>query len=849
MIPVELELHNFLAYRHPAPLTFSGMHLACLVGANGAGKSSLLDAITWALWGRARARRDDDLIHGEEIEMTVIFTFESGGNLYRVTRFRSRQGRGRSELLLEVADGDEWRNITENTIRNTQQKIDSILHLNYETFINSAYLVQGRADEFTKKGPAERKAILGEILGLQQWAFYEERVKEALREGANDARYLEDRIREIDEELGHADLYQQQLNEANRLLRDLADQLEGIEARYHELESARRRRADLVNQIDEARRRLALDQREMETLYKDQIASQERLAHLGTLLEQRDEIEQGYTQLQDALRQEREVGERLLEQKGLRERREQLNAQIRDARSQIEATRSALLQRQQDLTERSAAAVNHAEMEARRKQVTELESREEACRVWRAQIEEMSGEQSALTAENRALWARMTEINKHLEMIREAAEAFCPLCKQPLDDKHRLDLIEDLEHEGQEKGELYRENLARLQELEEHLAAKRRAVRDAEAALRNLPPLRERLALMTSRAEEAAQADEELESVRHKLEALERTLAVQDYAHDEQAALADIEEQLTALSHDEEAYRRARQTVDNYRPFEQRYADLSRAMAEMPEIEAALARLDERIAGWQERIMQTQTFIAGLQEEVAQLDEQLVDYSTVEAERTRLQDAKSRAHAAAGAAQQRVDSLNRMREQRTAHVARLEELGAERGILEELRLAFGKDGIPAMIIEAAIPEIETEANEILARMTGGRMHIRFDTQREKVTGGIKETLDIKIADELGTRDYDTFSGGEAFRVNFAIRLAMSRLLARRAGAQLRTLIIDEGFGTQDEEGRARLVEAINAIQSDFDLILVITHIDELRDAFPVRIEITKTRDGSLIDVV
>jgi len=129
------------------------------------------------------------------------------------------------------------------------------------------------------------------------------------------------------------------------------------------------------------------------------------------------------------------------------------------------------------------------------------------------------------------------------------------------------------------------------------------------------------------------------------------------------------------------------------------------------------------------------------------------------------------------------------------------------------------------------------------------MHIRFDTQREKVTGGVMETLDIKIADELGTRDYNTFSGGETFRVNFAIRLALSRLLARRAGTQLRSLIIDEGFGTQDEAGRSRLIEAINAIQDEFDLILVITHIEELKDAFPARIEVTKTRDGSVIELV
>ena len=74
------------------------------------------------------------------------------------------------------------------------------------------------------------------------------------------------------------------------------------------------------------------------------------------------------------------------------------------------------------------------------------------------------------------------------------------------------------------------------------------------------------------------------------------------------------------------------------------------------------------------------------------------------------------------------------------------------------------------------------------------------------------------------------------------------MLARRAGAQLRTLFMDEGFGTQDETGRQRLVEAINAVQDHFDLLLVITHIDDLRDAFPVQITVTKTPDGSRVSV-
>ncbi len=105
-----------------------------------------------------------------------------------------------------------------------------------------------------------------------------------------------------------------------------------------------------------------------------------------------------------------------------------------------------------------------------------------------------------------------------------------------------------------------------------------------------------------------------------------------------------------------------------------------------------------------------------------------------------------------------------------------------------------------------------------------------------------------MSDGAGAREYEMFSGGEAFRVNFAIRLALSEVLAQRKGARLQMLIIDEGFGSQDALGRQRLIQAINAVRPDFAKILVITHLDELKDAFPNRIEVEKTERGSTVQV-
>jgi DNA repair protein SbcC/Rad50 len=93
-----------------------------------------------------------------------------------------------------------------------------------------------------------------------------------------------------------------------------------------------------------------------------------------------------------------------------------------------------------------------------------------------------------------------------------------------------------------------------------------------------------------------------------------------------------------------------------------------------------------------------------------------------------------------------------------------------------------------------------------------------------------------------------YSGGESFRINFAIRVALAKLLARRAGAKLQLLVIDEGFGSQDARGRDSLVEAIRSIEDDFATILIITHVSELREIFPTQIMIEKTPSGSQIAV-
>ena len=204
-----------------------------------------------------------------------------------------------------------------------------------------------------------------------------------------------------------------------------------------------------------------------------------------------------------------------------------------------------------------------------------------------------------------------------------------------------------------------------------------------------------------------------------------------------------------------------------------------------------------------------------------------------------------------GILEQRVKDCDELEVQSKGKTSEIIALQKHKSIYDELVIAFGKSGVQALIIESSIPSFQDDANELLAKLTANQMSLTLETQRERKTkqGEPIETLEIKIGDDLGTRSYDTFSGGETFRVNFALRIALSKLLARRAGAPLPILFIDEGFGTQDSTGRERLLEAIKSIEPEFEKIFVITHIEDLKEAFPVRIEVSKNEYGSSYMVV
>jgi exonuclease SbcC len=854
MIPVRLELKNFMSYGDDVPaLDFAGMHTICLSGENGNGKSALLDAITWSLWGESRAgkNRHDDLVRIGADEMSVHFTFEMDGFVYRVMRKRSKRAGGNQWELQQQIPESGWRSLTGNSAGETEKAIQKLLRMSYDTFINSAYLRQGQADLFVQKSSGQRKEILADILDLSRYEKLEKKALERAREAQIEAIDVERDINLIDVELAAEDGYRETLVAHHRnidglrgqhsaLKKDLDDlnkqigQLEGQKTFLDQLEAQASQlnlevkdlQANIAEHVAEESRWLALlsEKDAIEKGYGDLLAAREELSRLDVDLRKyhngrsmvadaeknytiagsdadrharrlEDDVKAAETKLCDLpkLKQQRQVvADRVAKLDGLAAAREKDDADARAHNDQF-----------QRLHRRNSAL--SGEIDVWDKRLAELAAQSGTCLVCNAPLPPERAERVRLEYEAE----RQTRIDERLKLRAEgivaktkADEATERIKQYDLQLKGAIDDRVELDRLDQRIKELdgIRTGLAEMQ----RLATEARKVVAEESYEPELRKKLEHYRLHLAKLEDVPVRQKEMLLRRDELAPMES----------KHLKLNHAQEALTA------AQTRRERDVASLESKQVSRIELSGRIEKVAGVAAQLAGLNIQCA-------QTQAAI-----EKMQLDE-----------RALAQDI--------GRCEQLIANCERRRTERVGKEERWKEVRKDHEAYDQLAKAFGKKGVQALIIENAVPEIQEEANRILERLTDGDMSIYFETLREargKKDSPI-ETLEIKVSDNLGTRPLEMYSGGEGFRAAFALRIALSRLLARRAGARLQTLIIDEGFGTQDGKGRERLVEALHAIKSDFEKIIVITHIDELKDAFATRVEITKTPRGSQITVM
>jgi exonuclease SbcC len=447
----------------------------------------------------------------------------------------------------------------------------------------------------------------------------------------------------------------------------------------------------------------------------------------------------------------------------------------------------------------------------------------------------------------------MDELKTRIDQLSETDGVVCPLCGQDLSEEHRLSTLAGLEKDGKFQGDRYRANQAEMKSLAEGIAADEANFSKYDGAEADRRSASTKITQLTERLEGLQKlSDEWRETGEGRLGEILENLEKESFAEESREELAIVDEKLAGLGYDATAHDHAREAELQGRSAEEEYRNLEAARSALETIEDEISALMSEIGRQETEVGTQQAEYDQAAAALAVSEESAPNVDAAYSELLKLQEELNRLTQEVGAARQLVNVLDGLRERKANLASEREEKLGLIGRFKTLERAFSKNGVPALLIEAALPQIETRANELLDRLSDGQMSIRFVTQAEykdKKRDDLKETLDIQISDGAGMRDYEMYSGGEAFRVNFAVRLALSEILAQRKGARLQTLVIDEGFGSQDLQGRQRLIEAINLVKSDFAKILVITHLDELKDAFPTRIEVEKTTQGSTLRVI
>jgi exonuclease SbcC len=853
MIPQRLRIAGFLSYRDPVELDFTQFDLACISGHNGAGKSSLLDAITWSLFGEARGKSSDVINLNQDVRAAeVAFIFEHEQNTYRIQRTLPR---GKSTLLeFQIQNHGGWKSLTEKTTRDTQARIEQTLRLDYETFVNASFFLQGRADQFTQQNAAKRKEVLSNILGLEVWEEYKNRTAERRKALEQEVSDIDVRISEIDAELTEEETRTHRLAELKSSLKQLAAAreaqefvLENLKKTAAVLEEQRKLTSTLSAGLERSRTALA-------GLEARLIAKQADRASYADLMNRAKEIESAYKRWQKARKELEDWDKVAMEFLEHEQHRAPLLEKIAVEKARLEEEARSLQVEAEAVSGQQTAVLTLKDDIAQAQKSLQAAEARIAERVDVENLRNAARErQAALKVENETLKVDMTQLKDRIDTLQSASGATCPLCGQELSESHRKSTLQQLEGEGKRKGDLFRANQKETAELSQQITTYESQITKLTSAENERVRFVSEVSQLTERIETLRALAKEWEATgKKRLKEVEKLLENSKYAVDEQKQLARLDRELAKLGYDAAAHDEVRTREGELRSAEEEQNNLKLATEVSRQIESEIENLETERQNRHDETEQLQRELEAAARALSEAESKFPNLDEAERELFRLRESENNIRSQLGGAQQRVDILKTQRTRRADFEKEREELHRQVAQHRTLERAFGKDGVPALLIEQALPQIEERANELLDRLSDGQMSIRFITQEEykdRKRDELKETLEIQISDSAGSRNYEMYSGGEAFRVNFAIRLALSEILAQRKGARLQTLVIDEGFGSQDTQGRQRLIEAINLVKPDFAKILVITHLDELKDAFPTRIEVEKSDRGSIIQVV
>jgi exonuclease SbcC len=849
-----VRLSNFMPYED-ADLRL-GDGVTVIHGLNGSGKSSLLEACFFALYGsKALDGTLDDVITNGEDETEIELWFTHDGDEYHVER-RLRQSGDRTQTatcVLSGPDGDV------EGARDVRRFVTERLRMDAEAFVNCAYVRQGEVNKLINATPAERQDMLDDLLQLGTLEDYRERAAQA-RLGVEDVlnrqqALLEDKreqVAELEDRDLHARLnalesdrdevdekianYEAQREKAREAYEDAVDVLETFEERREELAAVEEAIADLREEVAAAERERedlrddATDLRERQTDLRERIEARLDELDVAADAEVDDEISATEERRDEAESERSEAASRA-------EMYETQATALRESAADREERADAARERAADLREEATAATERAA--ERRDRLDELDAERESTVAAFDDAPVAFGGASDYLEE---VTERLATVREDLtearadrrsarERVAEAEELLdagkCPECGQPVEESPHVASVED-----------DRERVATLDDRVERLETRREELDDE----------RERASSLVEREDEVDRIETEIEHLRERIEDAER------------AATEKREEAERLEAEADEAEAEAAEKRDDADSLADRCAD---ALDAVETAEAAVERLDERLESlrWvrdrrreRQRLADERERIAEKRESIAELNDERRDrLAEKRARRDELAEAVD--EEAIAAAKERKSNADDYLDRVQAELDRLTErrddvVGSIRTVEADIERLETRRGELASLRERVegVESLHDETSDLESMYGDLRAELR-QRNVESLERMLNETFDLVYANDAYARirldgDYELsvvqkdgqelapgqLSGGERALFNLSLRCAIYRLLAEGidGAAPMPPLILDEPTVFLDSGHVSRLVDLVEEMRNlGVKQSIIVSHDEEL----------------------
>lgn len=779
-----LKLLNFRQHAD-SDLVFEG-GLTGIIGPNGVGKSTLLEAIAWALYGGDTARGGKDSIRFSRAparaQVRVELEFELGGHRYRVVR-----GLTVAELYLDGA---------EQPIANSATSVGELLQrrigMTRSEFFNTYFTGQKELAVMASLSATERAQFLSRVLGYERLRVAQELADQRRRDLRNEIAGMRSGMPDTDALAAQEAEAQGAVGGARSRLADAEIERSRVQA---QLDALAPKWAEAQRQRDELQL-LEADIRVTEIELSAQRRNTERLA---VELQAVDEARAALAPVSAQLVPFDELGKEL--------------AQLRDLAAQ-DGRRQALLGQDQSMgaelaamrTEREAIVGAPAleeqvtlDLEARRRQLESAQGNLELRRT-----EWVRDRQEAETRRN-ALRAQYAELRDQRDrLVARGEQGVCPTCQRPLLDHYRqvLDVLDNQIEAISADGMYFKSRLEQLETMPDHVAEldddRRRLQTDVGALERRLA----RTQMSVHQLEHLAR-DVAAKEMRH--EALARDIAgiPAGYDPDRHRSVESEFERLVALN--TQANRLTTQV--------EREPALRREQDQVARSEATLAgRCDD--------LLSRRTALALSEEEFGLIRHQHASAATQLQAAVGATVTATNELAMAQAALERALVSRRDLDRAAERVAVLE---GDRQLHDELHRAYSD--LRTDLNFAMRPELSELASAFLTELTDARY-----TELE-----LDDKYRIVVLEEGVPKP--VISGGEEDLANLVLRLAISQMIAERAGQAFSLLVLDEVFGSLDDVRRQNVIALLRGLQDRFEQVILITHIDDVRDGLDQVMEV------------